>query len=62
MKHCSDRFPIEKDKFLFFDSHFSHINLEKIELVKSQNIHLVLLPPHTTHILQLLDVGVIEIT
>ena len=42
VKYCSDRFPIEKNKFLYFDGHFSHINLEIIKLAKSQNIHLVL--------------------
>lgn len=43
---------------LFVDGHHSHLTLELIELAKSKGIHLFCLPPHTTHILQPLDVGV----
>ena len=43
---------------LIFDGHHSHISLELIELARENNIHLLCLPPHTTHLLQPLDVGV----
>ena len=37
---------------LIFDSHHSHISFELIELARKNNIHLLCLPPHTTHLLQ----------
>ena len=43
---------------LIFDGHHSHISFELIELAWKNNIHLLCLPPHTTHLLQPLDVGV----
>ena len=43
---------------LFLDGHHSHLTLRLIEIVRSNNIHLICFPPHVTHILQLLDVGV----
>ena len=43
---------------LFFDGHHSHLTLRLIEVARSSNIHLICFPPHVTHILQPLDVGV----
>ncbi|XP_062511201.1 uncharacterized protein LOC134187101 [Corticium candelabrum] len=43
---------------LFFDGHYSHINLDVINVARKYNIILVTLPPNTTHALQPLDVGV----
>ena len=43
---------------LFFDGHYSHISLELIRAARQNNVHLLCLPPNTTHILQPLDVGV----
>ena len=43
---------------LFFDGHHSHLTLRLIEVARSNNIHLICFPPHVTHILQPLDVGV----
>jgi hypothetical protein len=40
------------------DSHGSHDTLNLIELAQQHNIILFCLPPHTTHKLQPLDVGV----
>ena len=40
---------------LFVDGHHSHLTMELIQAARS---HLFCLPPHTTHILQPLDVGV----
>lgn len=42
---------------LYVDGHKSHETLEAIELCIEHKIILDLLPPHTTHILQPLDVG-----
>ena len=43
---------------LFVDGHQSHISLQLVKTAKENGIHLYCLPPHTTHILQPLDVGV----
>ena len=43
---------------LFFDGHNSHISLKLIETARSNNVHLVCFPPHVTHLIQPLDVGV----
>ena len=43
---------------LFVDGHHSHVTMELIKVARSRNIRLFCLPPHTTHILQPLDVGV----
>ncbi|GFS00404.1 jerky protein homolog-like [Elysia marginata] len=37
------------------DSHHSHEVLEMLELAEEQQIHVLALPPHTTHVLQPLD-------
>ena len=37
-----------------------HISIELIELASANNVHLLCLPAHTTHILQPLDVGVFK--
>ena len=43
---------------LIFDGHHSHISIKLLELARANNVHLVCLPAHTSHILQPLDVGV----
>lgn len=45
---------------LIQDGHGSHCSIELIEKAKANNIHLLCLPAHTTHILQPLDVGVFK--
>ena len=42
------------------NGHASHISIEVIELAQSNDIHLLCLPSHTTHLLQPLDVGVFK--
>ena len=54
VKHLTINHPV----LLIFDGHHSHISLELIELARANNIHLLCLPPHSTHLLQPLDVGV----
>ena len=43
---------------LIEDGHASHITIEVIELAKKNDVHLLCLPSHTSHILQPLDIGV----
>jgi len=47
-----------KPILLIYDGHGSHDTLELITLARENNIILFCLPPHTTHRLQPLDVGV----
>ena len=54
VKHLVSTGPV----VLFLDGHHSHMSLELITSAKKENIHLLCLPPHLTHILQPLDVGV----
>lgn len=43
---------------LVVDGHVSHIGYDLIAFARANDIHLVLLPPHSTHILQPFDVGI----
>ena len=42
------------------DGHTSHISIPLIELAQKNDVHMLCLPSHTTHILQPLDVGVFK--
>ena len=53
VSHLTAKGPV----LLFFDGHYSHISLELIRAARQSNVHLLCLPPNTTHILQPLDVG-----
>jgi len=48
---------VQQPILLLYDGHRSHISLNIIEWAKAQNIILFVLPPHTSHVLQPLDVG-----
>lgn len=52
--HCSKEQPI----LLLLDNHESHVSYESIRFCKENGISLLSFPPHTTHRLQPLDVGV----
>jgi hypothetical protein len=43
---------------LLYDGHSSHVSSTLIDWAKTQNIILFVLPPHTSHLLQPLDVGI----
>ena len=45
---------------LVMDGHGSHVTIKVIEFAQSNDIHLLCLPSHTSHILQPLDVGVFK--
>jgi len=53
-KHADPNYPI----IIFFDGHGSHLTVRMIELARKCGVHLFCLPPHTTHKLQPLDVGI----
>lgn len=55
--HCSS---LEGKKIMFFDGHASHITSDLVKLARDNNIILFKLPPHTTHVLQPLDVSVFK--
>ncbi|KAI4455723.1 hypothetical protein MML48_9g00008282 [Holotrichia oblita] len=42
---------------LIYDGHATHINLQLIELAQSNNVTIILLPPHSSHLLQPLDLA-----
>ena len=52
--------PPARPVLLIQDGHCSHVSIEGIELATAHSIHLLCLLPHTTHILQPLDVGVFK--
>ena len=45
-------------RLLLIDGHSSHLTLEFLEFAMEHNIHLLCFPPHSTHVLQPLDVGI----
>lgn len=51
---------IQGPKLLIYDGHSSHISLDVIEAAILNNIHIIVLPAHTTSILQPLDVCVFK--
>ena len=59
-KMFTQRIPPARPVLLVLDGHGSHITIEVIEYARSNNIHMLCLPSHTSHILQPLDVGVFK--
>ena len=52
--------PSARPILLIYDGHASHLSIEVIEKARANDIHLLCLPSHTTHILQPLDVSVMS--
>ena len=52
--------PPMRPVLLIEDWHSSHITMDIIELARRNDIHLLCLPSHTTHVLQPLDIGVFK--
>ena len=46
-----------ESRLLIVDGHNSHFSPEFISFCSEHRIHLFCIPPHTTHLLQSLDVG-----
>ncbi|XP_063952094.1 uncharacterized protein LOC129254701 [Lytechinus pictus] len=57
LPHIEHRRGPEEYAILLYDGHKSHIGIPLIEEARKNNIILFLLPPHTSHLLQPLDVG-----
>jgi DDE superfamily endonuclease len=55
--HEDTRHKGSRRRLLILDGHSSHINMAFISLADSLRILILILPPHTTHRLQPLDVG-----
>ncbi len=58
IKHIREIRKLEGPIILTFDGHKSHISIDLIELALANSIRLNLLPPHSSHEFQPLDVGV----
>ncbi len=52
--------PPTRPVLLIQDGHSSHITMETIELARSNEVHLLCLPSHSTHVLNPLDIGVFK--
>ena len=52
--------PLSRPVLLILDGHSSHVSIEAIEFARSNDIHMLCIPAHTTHILQPLDVGIFK--
>ena len=59
-KFFLENIPPARPVVLIQDGHASHVSVELIELARANDIHLLCLPAHTSHILQPLDVGVFK--
>ncbi|XP_029375064.1 uncharacterized protein LOC115054154 [Echeneis naucrates] len=57
LKHFLVRATKERPLLLIFDGHKSPVNLEVVEAARKEDIILLCLPPHCSHILQPLDGG-----
>lgn len=56
LKYLPDRSP-ECPVLLMYDGHKSHISVSLIDWAKQENIILFILPAHTSHVLQPMDIG-----
>ncbi|XP_073334858.1 uncharacterized protein [Pagrus major] len=57
LKHFLLHAPKERPLLLIFDGHKSPVNLEVVEAARKEDIILLCLPPHCSHILQPFDAG-----
>jgi hypothetical protein len=48
----------ERPLILLYDGHATHVTLEIIDLASRSDVHLFVLPPHSSHLLQPLDVSI----
>ena len=60
LKLFAESIPPSRPVLLILDGHSSHVSIETIEFARNNEIHILCLPAHTTHILQPLDVGVFK--
>ncbi|CZT49124.1 uncharacterized protein RSE6_09920 [Rhynchosporium secalis] len=50
----------EKSRLLIIDGHESHVNMDFLQYAEDNNIIVLALPPHLTHKMQPLDIGVFQ--
>lgn len=50
----------ERPVLLIYDGHSTHVNVKLVELARDNNIKILKLPPHTSHLLQPLDLAVFK--
>ncbi|KAL4176794.1 hypothetical protein KRP22_001735 [Phytophthora ramorum] len=51
----------ERSQLLVLDGHFAHIQLDAVNYGMEKDVHVFVLPAHTSHFLQPLDVAVFEV-
>jgi hypothetical protein len=51
---------VDGAKLLILVGHASHFSIKIIEIADTNNIHIICMPAHSTHLLQPLDVGVFK--
>lgn len=52
--------PPTRPVLLILDGHASHMSITLIELARTNGVHILCIPSHTSHVLQPLDVGVFK--
>jgi len=57
-RNIAKSLPMDAPFLLFIDLHSSRENSEVLEMLKKENVEVVTIPSHTSHLLQPLDVGV----
>lgn len=50
----------ERPLILLYDGHATYITTDIIDLAKNSDVHLFILPPHSSHLIQPLDVSIIS--
>ncbi|KAF6209802.1 hypothetical protein GE061_015552 [Apolygus lucorum] len=50
----------ERPALIVCDGHETHVSLNLVEMARKENIHILLLPPHPSHILEPLDLCVMK--
>ena len=58
VKHTRDSLKLVGPLVLFLDGHLSHISIQVVDLAIENDIHIICLPPHSSHAWQPLDVCV----
>ena len=49
VKHTRQVLKLVGPLILFLDGHLSHISVDVVDLAIENNIHIICLPPHTSH-------------
>ncbi|KAL3281961.1 hypothetical protein HHI36_005164, partial [Cryptolaemus montrouzieri] len=60
LKHFVESILMSRSVVVFMESHKSHLAPEVLQIASDEQIHKVTYPPYLTHLLQPLDVGVLQ--